>query len=302
MDNSTIFKLLKEKISVENILLNESMSKHTSFKIGGPADFFIVPNDTDELTHALNICKENNINYYIIGNGSNLLVKDSGYKGMIIQVYKNMNNITVEDECIVAEAGALLSKIANVACENSLTGFEFASGIPGTIGGAVYMNAGAYGGEIKDVIVEAKVINKQGELTSINKNDLCLGYRKSIIQENKNTIVSAKLKLHKGNQKEIKALIDDFNNRRKSKQPIDMPSAGSTFKRPEGYYAGKLIMDSGLRGYSIGGAQVSEKHCGFVINKGNATYEDVVNLIEHIKTTVHDKYGVTLEPEVRILG
>jgi UDP-N-acetylmuramate dehydrogenase len=296
-----VYELLKTKIDHANILLDEPMSKHTSFRIGGPADFFVMPSSEEELVHCLKICKDNSINYYVIGNGSNLLVEDKGYKGVIIQIYKNMNNISVEDDCIIAESGALLSKISKVAYDNTFSGFEFASGIPGTLGGAIYMNAGAYGGEMKEVLVEAKIVNSEGNIITLSKDELELGYRKSIVQQNGGIILSGKIKLQKGKKEQIKSLMDDLNNRRKTKQPIEMPSAGSTFKRPEGYYAGKLIMDSGLRGYSIGGAQVSEKHCGFVVNKGHATFDDVVQLINHVKTTVNDTFGVLLEPEVRII-
>jgi UDP-N-acetylmuramate dehydrogenase len=296
-----VYELLKTKISHKNILIDEPMSKHTSFRIGGPADFFIVPTSEEELMDCLKICKVNSINHYVIGNGSNLLVEDKGYNGVIIQIYKNMNKIFVEDNYIIAESGALLSKIAKVAYDNSFRGFEFASGIPGTLGGAIYMNAGAYDGEMKDVLVEAKIVDIKGNISTLSKEELKLGYRKSIVQQDDSIILSGKIKLEKGNKEKIKSLMDDLNNRRKIKQPIDMPSAGSTFKRPDGYYAGKLIMDSGLRGYSIGGAQVSEKHCGFVVNKGNATFNDVVLLIEHVRTTVNNMFGVLLEPEVRII-
>jgi UDP-N-acetylmuramate dehydrogenase len=286
----------------EDVLLDEPMANHTSFKIGGPADFFLRPRGISQLQEALKYCKEQQIPYYVMGNGSNLLVADKGFEGVIIQIYKNLSQVKIQGDYVTAEAGVLLSTLSNKICEASLTGFEFASGIPGTLGGAVCMNAGAYGGELKYVIESATVIDDQGELLTLSNEELKLGYRTSIVQQKGYVVVEAQLKLNKGNIAEIQAIIDDLTDKRTTKQPLELPSAGSTFKRPTGYYAGKLIMDSGLRGYQIGGAQVSEKHCGFVVNVDKATACDVLSLIKHIQKTVKDKFGVDLEPEVRILG
>lgn len=282
--------------------LQEPMSKHTTFRIGGPADFYLCPHSTKEVQQTVQICKEENLPYFILGNGSNLLVSDKGYRGAIIQLWKNFSDISVKDCCITAKAGALLSKVAAEALEEGLTGMEFASGIPGTIGGAVFMNAGAYGGEMKDIIKEVKVLDDQGEIRVLSNEEMKLGYRTSIVKEKGYTVLSAVLQLKKGDVSVIRETMEDLKNRRTSKQPLDMPSAGSTFKRPEGYFAGKLIMDSGLRGFSVGGAQVSEKHCGFVVNKGGATAEDVTALIREVQRRVKEKFGVELETEVRFLG
>lgn len=303
MDLGIIIDELSKEINKEHILKNERMSKHSTFKVGGCADIFISPSNIKELTHALETCKIFKIPYYIIGNGSNILVKDNGYRGVIIQVYKNFNNVVIEDELITADAGILLSRLSKIIADKGLEGFEFASGIPGTLGGAIYMNAGAYGGDISKVIVSADVMDTEGNIITLSKEQLELGYRTSIIQKkNDYIILSAILKCKKGNKEEIKQIINDLGNRRKEKQPLEFPSAGSTFKRPEGYYAGKLIMDSGLRGYQIGNAQVSEKHCGFIINRGNATAQDILNLIDHVTRVVDNKYDVKLETEVRIIG
>lgn len=278
------------------------MSRHTTFRIGGPADFYLCPHSTKEVQEIVEICKEENLPYFVLGNGSNLLVSDKGYRGVVIQLWKNFSDITVKDCCIQAKAGALLSKVAAEALEAGLTGMEFASGIPGTIGGAAFMNAGAYGGEMKDIIKSVKVLDTQGEVRILPKEELKMGYRTSIVKEKGYTVLSVELELSKGNREEIRNTMEDLKERRTSKQPLEMPSAGSTFKRPEGYFAGKLIMDSGLRGFSVGGAQVSEKHCGFVVNKGGATAMDVLNLIREVQRRVKEQFGVDLETEVRFLG
>jgi UDP-N-acetylmuramate dehydrogenase len=302
MNKEGIYKVLLENVQADDILLDEPMKKHTSFKIGGPADFFITPRNKQSLCHTIRVLNENNINTYIMGNGSNLLVSDKGFRGAVIQLYKNYDQVAVNGEYIVAQAGVLLSKLANLVYQNALTGFEFASGIPGTLGGAIFMNAGAYGGEMKDVIESAEVITKNGELLNLSKEELALSYRHSSLQENAYIAMSGKLKLEKGNMTEIKKTMDSLNERRREKQPLNYPSAGSTFKRPTGYYAGKLIMDAGLKGFAINDAQVSEKHCGFVINKGNASCEDVLRLIAHIRAVVKQKFDVELEPEVKLIG
>lgn len=302
MNNNKIENKFCTCLGSDNVKLQEPMSKHTTFRIGGPADFYLCPHSTKEVQQTVQICKEENLPYFILGNGSNLLVSDKGYRGVIIQLWKNFSDISVKDCCITAKAGALLSKVAAEALEEGLTGMEFASGIPGTIGGAVFMNAGAYGGEMKDIIKEVKVLDDQGEVRVLSNEEMKLGYRTSIVKEKGYTVLSAVLQLKKGDVSVIRETMEDLKNRRTSKQPLDMPSAGSTFKRPEGYFAGKLIMDSGLRGFSVGGAQVSEKHCGFVVNKGGATAEDVTALIREVQRSVKEKFGVELETEVRFLG
>ena len=302
MNNNKIENKFCTCLGSDNVKLQEPMSKHTTFRIGGPADFYLCPQSTKEVQQTVQICKEENLPYFILGNGSNLLVSDKGYRGVIIQLWKNFSDISVKDCCITAKAGALLSKVAAEALEEGLTGMEFASGIPGTIGGAVFMNAGAYGGEMKDIIKEVKVLDDQGEIRVLSNEEMKLGYRTSIVKEKGYTVLSAVLQLKKGDVSVIRETMEDLKNRRTSKQPLDMPSAGSTFKRPEGYFAGKLIMDSGLRGFSMGGAQVSEKHCGFVVNKGGATAEDVTALIREVQRRVKEKFGVELETEVRFLG
>ncbi|MCT4688586.1 UDP-N-acetylmuramate dehydrogenase [Vallitalea sp.] len=302
MEIDRIAQELTKKIRKENIIKDESMSKHTTFKVGGNADLFIRPSNINELSHAIKTCKTFNTPYYVVGNGSNIIVKDNGFRGAIIQIYKNLNNVTIEDDTITADAGILLAKLAKIIANESLEGFEFASGIPGTLGGAVYMNAGAYGGDMSQVIVSVDVIDEKGNIITLSKEELELGYRTSIVQQKDYIVLSAVLKCKKGNKEKIKGLIEELNNKRKEKQPLEYPSAGSTFKRPDGYYAGKLIMDSGLRGHQIGNAQVSEKHCGFIINKGDATANDIINLINHVRNTVKDKYHVNLETEVRIIG
>lgn len=302
MERQSIKALLAEKIEAVNIREEEVMASHTSFKIGGPAELFVSPTTVEELAHAIRVCKCNQVPYYIIGNGSNLLVPDEGIDGVVIEVYKNLSAIEVSGTQITAQAGALLSRIAKEALAVGLQGFEFAHGIPGTLGGAVTMNAGAYGGEMKDVLVSAMVLDQDGELLTFNKEELELGYRQSIISKKHYTVISATIELQVGNQEAIQDVMRDLMGRRRDKQPLEYPSAGSTFKRPEGYFAGKLIMDSGLRGHQIGGAQVSEKHCGFVINTGNATCKDVLQLINYVQEEVKRQFGVTLETEVKIIG
>lgn len=302
MDNHRIENKFCNCLGSDNVKQQEPMSRHTTFRIGGPADFYLCPHSTKEVQEIVEICKEEKLPYFVLGNGSNLLVSDKGYRGVVIQLWKNFSDITVKDCCIQAKAGALLSKVATEALEAGLTGMEFASGIPGTIGGAAFMNAGAYGGEMKDIIKSVKVLDTQGEVRVLPKEELKMGYRTSIVKEKGYTVLSVELELSKGNREEIRNTMEDLKERRTSKQPLEMPSAGSTFKRPEGYFAGKLIMDSGLRGFSVGGAQVSEKHCGFVVNKGGATAMDVLTLIREVQRRVKEQFGVDLETEVRFLG
>lgn len=289
-------------VGSDNTYLDEPMSRHTTFRIGGPADYYVTPHSKEEIRDVIQACREAQIPHYILGNGSNLLVGDKGYRGVVIQIFKNFSDIQVEGLGIRAKAGALLSRIAKTAMTNGLTGMEFAAGIPGTLGGAVMMNAGAYGGEMKDILKEAVVLTENGEFLTLTAEELELGYRTSVIAKKRYFVLEAKLALKKGASEEIQAIMEDLHGRRVSKQPLEYPSAGSTFKRPAGYFAGKLIMDAGLRGFSVGDAQVSEKHCGFVINKGRATAEDVRNLMDEVIRKVQETSGVTLEPEVKMLG
>ena len=300
--NSEIRKMFCDLLGEDRVFTEEAMSQHTTFKIGGPADYFLMPDKGEDVGRVIKICKEKEIPYFILGNGSNLLVGDGGYRGAVIQIYRNMSSVTVEGNEITVQAGALLSAVAAAAKNASLTGFEFAGGIPGTIGGAVVMNAGAYGGEMKDVLTEVTVMNAEGDIFTLPTEELELGYRTSIIKTAGYIVLEAKIRLKEGNPEVIRETMKDLTIRRTTKQPLEYPSAGSTFKRPEGYFAGKLIMDSGLAGYQVGGAQVSEKHCGFVINAGDATARDVRTLMDNVRDIVYKKYGVTLEPEVKFLG
>ena len=300
--NSEIIKKFCDLLGEERVFTGEAMSRHTTFKIGGPADYFLMPDKDTDVGRIVKICKESAIPYFILGNGSNLLVGDGGYRGAVIQIYKNMSAVTVEGTEITVQAGALLSSVAAAAKNAALTGFEFAGGIPGTMGGAVVMNAGAYGGEMKDVLTEVTVMDEEGEIVTLPADKLELGYRTSIIKTAGYIVLEAKLQLKEGNPEVIRETMKDLTIRRTTKQPLEYPRAGSTFKRPEGYFAGKLIMDSGLAGYQVGGAQVSEKHCGFVINAGGATARDVRTLMDNVRDIVYKKYGVTLEPEVKFLG
>ena len=286
----------------ENVLRDEPMSRHTTFRIGGPADYFVTPKDKGEIKKIIKFCRKEQVPFYVIGNGSNLLVGDRGYRGVIIQIFKQMSKIEVDGEQIMAQAGALLSKLAAAALDASLTGFEFASGIPGTLGGALRMNAGAYGGEMKQVVLSADVLTPAGDFITLSVDELEMGYRTSIISKNDYVVIDALLQLKKGNKEEIKAQMADLREKRVSKQPLEYGSAGSTFKRPEGYFAGKLIDDAGLRGFRVGDAQVSEKHCGFVINRGNATAAEVRELMQIVSERVEEKFGVRLQPEVRCIG
>ncbi len=290
-------------VSGEQVRLDEPMEYHTSLHIGGKADYFVTPMDVEEVKAVICLCKNENMPYYIMGNGSNLLVSDAGYRGLILQLGDEFQKVTVsEDGVITAQAGILLSRLANIAAENSLTGFEFASGIPGTLGGAVTMNAGAYDGEMKQCLIEARVMDMEGNVKELSLEALELGYRTSILQKENYILLDAKIKLSKGEEQLIRQKMNDLNAQRRDKQPLDKYSAGSTFKRPVGYFAGKLINDAGLRGYQVGGAAVSEKHCGFIINKENATAEEFLTVIRDVIRIVDDKFGVRLEPEVKFLG
>lgn len=297
-----LYQKLTEWMPEERVKKEESMRLHTTFRVGGPADLFVSPNSVEEVRKVTALCREEGVPYYIMGNGSNLLVSDQGYRGVIIQFYKEMNDISVEGTLLRAQAGALLSAVANRALSESLTGFEFAAGIPGTLGGACVMNAGAYGGEMKDVLKAVTVLTQEGEVLTLSNEELELGYRTSVIARKHYIVLEAEIALSEGKKEEIQAVMDDLKERRITKQPLEYPSAGSTFKRPEGYFAGKLIQDAGLRGFQVGGAQVSEKHCGFVINKDHATAAEIAELIRQVSEKVEAQFGVKLEPEVKRLG
>ncbi|WP_455060346.1 UDP-N-acetylmuramate dehydrogenase [Parvimonas micra] len=281
---------------------DEPLKNHTTFKIGGNCIALIEPREVSDIVETIKICRENSIKFFVIGNGSNLLVPDEGYNGVIIKLKSEFSTIQVEGEYLIVNSGAKLSEVYTVAYENSLTGFEFASGIPGTIGGAIYMNAGAYGGEMKDIVESVQVLDLDNfELRELKNEELEFSYRKSIIQRKNYIVTTIKLKLQKGNKEEINAVYEDLRERRNSKQPLNFGSAGSTFKRPEGHFASKLIEDAGLKGYHINDAWVSEKHSGFIVNKGNASFKEVMELIEYVQKVVFEKFGVKLETEVRIL-
>ncbi|MBM6828364.1 UDP-N-acetylmuramate dehydrogenase [Anaerotignum lactatifermentans] len=293
---------LKEILGAEGLLEQESMALHTTFKTGGPADLFLMPETAQQLKETISKLRQANIPYYILGNGSNLLAGDKGYRGAMIQLYSRMQKIQVSGEEIHVECGALLSAVAAEAANASLEGFAFASGIPGTFGGAVVMNAGAYGGEMKDVLVSVDVLTKDLEVLSLPAEELELSYRHSIVPEKEYIVLGGVIRLKKGNQEKIREEMAELAKQRREKQPLQYPSAGSTFKRPQGYFAGKLISDAGLKGRSVGGAQVSEKHAGFLVNKGGATTQDILDLIRICQDTVWEQFGVKLETEVKFIG
>ena len=295
------YKLLGEFYNEEDITVDSPMSEHIYFRVGGPADILVTPVNEEQVVNTLKLCREYNVPYFILGNGSNILVKDGGISGVVIK-FNKLNKITTEGNCVTAQSGALLKDVSKAALENNLRGFEFACGIPGSIGGAVFMNAGAYDGEMAHVIKSARVIDENCNIKNLTKEELELGYRSSIVMKKGYVVIEATVELESGEYASIKDKIDDLTNRRESKQPLEYPSAGSTFKRPEGYFAGKLIQESGLKGFSIGGAAVSEKHSGFVINKGGATAKDVLDVIAHVQKTVKENFDVELHTEVRIIG
>ena len=297
-----VYDYLNNVLPKEDILLSEPMAKHTTFRVGGPAMVYVKISNEEQLKKIIPYLQMVEQPYFIKGNGSNILVSDKGYDGVILDVSNQFSDISVEGDTITASSGALMSKIAHVAMENSLTGFEFASGIPGTIGGGVVMNAGAYDGEMKDVVTSVKIMDKSGEIFILDNHGMEFGYRTSAIKERDFVVLEVAIKLVKGDREAIASKMEDLALKRKSKQPLEYPSAGSTFKRPKGYFAGKLIMDAGLRGYSIGGAAVSEKHCGFVINKSDALAEDVYEVICEVREKVKARFGVLLEPEIIFLG
>ena len=302
MNKNKVYNELLDIVGKENIMMDEPMKKHVSFRVGGPADILVRPINEEQLREILLYIKSEEIPYLIIGNGSNLLVRDGGIRGVVVELSDNFSDFKIDGNKIEIKAGALLSRIGNAALRAELKGFEFASGIPGTFGGALAMNAGAYGGEIKDIVKTVKVMDKDGNILELSNEEMHFGYRRSTIVEKGYVALSAVVELEKGNYDDIKATMDDLRDRRTSKQPLNFASAGSTFKRPEGYFAGKLIQDSGLKGLSIGDAQVSEKHSGFVINRGNATAKELLDLMFAVKSTVNAKFGVMLEEEVKIVG
>lgn len=303
-------------VGKDSVLREEPLRLHTTLRIGGPADFLVKPESEDVLAAVLQCCKKYKVPHFILGNGSNLLVSDAGYRGVVIKLWKSEEAVSVlNDSSVMAEytgtavrtvvkitAGTMLSRAAMAIANLGLKGFAFAAGIPGTLGGAVVMNAGAYGGEIKDCIVSARVMDSNGKITEVSKDELKLGYRTSVIQGTDFIVLDATFAFEQGNKETILSEIDELNQRRRDKQPLEYPSAGSTFKRPEGYFAGKLIMDAGLAGYRVGDAEISTKHCGFAINRGNATAAEFYRLMQDVTAKVREEFGVTLEPEVRLLG
>lgn len=299
--NDQFLTELQNVMGGSGIFMEEPMKKHTTFRVGGPADVLVQPDET-ALAAILALCRQYHVSYSFIGNGSNLLVGDKGIRGVVIEMTDPMGNIEVDGTKITAQAGAMLSKIANTAASNGLGGMEFAAGIPGSVGGAVVMNAGAYGGEMKDIIEKVYVLDENSAQLELDRDALDLGYRHSCIPEKKYIVTKVVLELVPRNEAEIRSEMKELNEKRAEKQPLQYPSAGSTFKRPEGYFAGKLIMDAGLRGYQVGGAQVSEKHCGFVINKGDATAADICQLMRDVSDKVQAQFGVVLEPEVKMIG
>lgn len=299
--NDQFLTELQNVMGGSGIFMEEPMKKHTTFRVGGPADVLVQPDET-ALAAILALCRQYHVPYSFIGNGSNLLVGDKGIRGVVIEMTDPMGNIEVDGTKITAQAGAMLSKIANTAASNGLGGMEFAAGIPGSVGGAVVMNAGAYGGEMKDIIEKVYVLDENGAQLELDRDALDFGYRHSCIPKKKYIVTKVVLDLVPRDEAEIRSEMKDLNEKRAEKQPLQYPSAGSTFKRPEGYFAGKLIMDAGLRGYQVGGAQVSEKHCGFVINKGDATAADICQLMQDVSDKVQAQFGVVLEPEVKMIG
>ena len=289
-------------VGEKQVLREEPMKYHTTFRTGGPADYFIKPKNGEEISQIISICKEFNLPYYVIGNGSNLLVSDDGFRGAVIRIGKEMSDIRFEGNQVTAGAGVSLAFLAMEVSKKGLTGFEFATGIPGALGGAVTMNAGAYGGEMAQILQSALVLDQDGRIHNLSLEELALGYRTSVIQKENYIVLEAKMELKPGDQNEINNRCAELKKAREEKQPLEYASAGSTFKRPEGYFAGKLIMDAGLRGSSVGDAQISEKHCGFLINRGEASAKDIVELMKQVREKVYNQFGVMLEPEVRLLG
>lgn len=302
MISEAVIEALKGFVPAENIHVKEPMNKHTTFRLGGPAECMVEIENKEQLARIQYYLRQIEMPFFVMGNGSNLLVGDLGYKGVVLKLGARMSHISVEGSRIVAQAGALMSQVAKLALENSLTGFEFASGIPGSIGGGVVMNAGAYGGELKQVVKSVTVLDKDSNELELDNDTMEFGYRTSAIKNHPFIVTQVTLELAPGNMQEVKERMEELSALRKEKQPLQYPSAGSTFKRPDGHYAGELIMQAGMRGFRIGGAQVSEKHCGFIINTGNACSADVLDVIREVQTNVKERFNVDLEPEVVILG
>ena len=303
MNTEQVYRDLSGLVRDENCIVRDALMKnYTTFRIGGPADLLIQPSSEEELIRIAAYLRQKDISAVVLGNGSNVLVKDGGIRGVVIKIGKNMGNIRTEGEELTAEAGALLSAAAWAAADGGLTGMEFAAGIPGSVGGAVFMNAGAYGGEMSQIIVSCRALMPDGALREFSKEELKLGYRTSVFSQNGGIVTSCRMKLQAGDRETIYGYMRELAGRRTEKQPLNLPSAGSTFKRPEGYFAGKLIQDSGCRGLRVGGARISQKHAGFVVNEADASAEDVIRLIRLVQMRVRDCFGVDLEPEVRIIG
>ncbi|MBQ4340598.1 MAG: UDP-N-acetylmuramate dehydrogenase [Firmicutes bacterium] len=296
-----IYEKLTEHIGKDKVLKDVPLKEHISFKVGGPCKCMVFPSSAEEISKAVEICRSEKVPYYVLGNGTNVIALDEGYKGVIIKIGKNFGNIAREGNCLKAQSGVLLSNLSKKAYEYSLTGLEFAGGIPGSVGGGIMMNAGAYGGELKNVVRSVTALSCEGEVYTMAADECEFEYRNSVFQKNGSIVLEAEFELAEGDQDDILAVMQDLAKKRTEKQPLNYPSAGSTFKRPEGHFAGKLIQDSGLKGICIGGAQVSELHAGFVINKGGASASDILELIELVKNTVYDKYDVMLHPEVRVI-
>lgn len=293
---------LRAIVGEENVLADEPMSAHTTFKVGGPADLYVIPESFDELSDVLLACRESGEKYFLLGRGSDLLVSDEGYRGVIVAAGDGLVGVSVDGAQMTCQAGVDLREASEMACELGLSGLEFACGIPGSVGGACFMNAGAYGGCMADVLQSVRVLLPDGSQETLGVDELDLGYRRSRVASEELVVLSATFGLEKGDPERIRATMDDLTRQREEKQPLEMASAGSTFKRPEGHFAGKLIMDAGLQGYRVGGAEVSKKHAGFVVNTGGATAADVHAVIEHVQDEVERQFGVRLEPEVRFLG
>lgn len=307
MGKESLGRKLPGVVPPGQLFTNERMSAHTTFRVGGAADIFVEINTIGQLRDVMALLKSEGLtrrgsDYYVIGNGSNLLVSDSGIRGVVLHLSKQFGHIEVKGNVLLCESGAALASIARAAYENALTGFEFAAGIPGSLGGAIVMNAGAYGGEMKHVVRRVGLLPPDGGRVTKENGEMRFSYRHSILKEQEFIVTDAEIELQKGNPQDIRAKMDDLASRRSSRQPLEYPSAGSTFKRPEGYFAAKLIEDAGLRGFRIGGAQVSEKHCGFVVNKGNATAEDIYSLIQEVQKRVYETSKVAIEPEVICVG
>ncbi|MHB0739526.1 UDP-N-acetylmuramate dehydrogenase [Peptostreptococcus stomatis] len=302
MDKKEIYNLLSQIIDEKSIYIDEPMNRHTSFKVGGPADILVRPRTEEEISNIFKLVNKLETPFLVKGNGSNILIKDGGFRGLVIEISDNFSNFEIRGTEVEIQSGALLSVIGRAVMNESLTGFEFASGIPGTLGGALAMNAGAYGGEMKNIVKTVRLMDEEGQVVEFTNEEMNFGYRHSRLSDERWIAISAVISLEKGDKAEIKAKMEDLALQRRSKQPLEYPSAGSTFKRPTGYFAGKLIQDSDLKGESVGGAQVSSKHSGFVINYNKASAKDIVDLIEHVKLTVFECQGVHLEEEVKILG